>query len=209
MANHYCMMVICIRHVNMTSERSLSSPSRRPFLRFPPPPPYPPNTPNSYSYAYYDPGIPGPSTSKHTFINCYGTEENIYEEIGASGIEEEVRYVHSRHLQVLDELNLTMEAMLMPDKSSPPPTSNMTPAEELLSPASYSIDSGFSGSSSGTNSLGRNTAPIPSPSCSSSKGKKIPQKLWKRLPSISKSTSQLNNSKPLHVPCSVLLVFDF
>ncbi|KAI5752608.1 hypothetical protein M8J77_018575 [Diaphorina citri] len=109
-----------------------------------------------------------------------------------------VLYVHSRHLQVLDELNLTMEAMLMPDKSSPPPTSNMNPAEELLSPASYSIDSGFSGSSSGTNSLGRNTAPIPSPSCSSSKGKKIPQKLWKRLPSISKSTSQLNNSKPLH-----------
>lgn len=115
------------------------------------------------------------------------------------------RYVHSRHLQVLDELNLTMEAMLMPDKSSPPPTGGLNPAEDLLSPASYSIDSGFSGSSSGTNSLGRNTAPISSssPSCSTtSKGKKLPQKLWKRLPSISKSTSQLNNSKPSHGKCS-------
>ncbi|KAL1463052.1 hypothetical protein WDU94_014843 [Cyamophila willieti] len=88
--------------------------------------------------------------------------------------------------------------MLMPDKSSPPPTGTLNPAEELLSPASYSIDSGFSGSSSGTNSLGRNTAPIPSPSCSSaSKSKKVPHKLWKRLPSISKSTSQINNVKPL------------
>lgn len=122
------------------------------------------------------------------------------------------RYVHSRHLQVLDELNLTVEAMLMPDKSSPTggPGGSLHP-EELLSPASYSIDSGFSGSSSGTNSLGRNTANSlgrtansldKSSPCQS--GKKIPHRLWNRLPSISKSTSQINAlPKPSHGKSSI------
>lgn len=88
-------------------------------------------------------------------------------------LEEEVRRVQSRHRRVLGELNLTVEAMLMPP---PPPndevnTNNNTssskgsgtpdlledllfsvgPTDELLSPTSCSIggdlDSGFSGSS--------------------------------------------------------------
>lgn len=76
-----------------TEPRQYPPPPRRPYLRFPPPPPFPPA--GDYAYAYYEPG-----TSKHTFITRYGTEENIYEEIGATQLEEEVRYVHSRHLQV-------------------------------------------------------------------------------------------------------------
>ncbi|CAH0386827.1 unnamed protein product [Bemisia tabaci] len=81
----------------MSSSSSHYPPARRPFLKFPPPPPFPPGTHTDYAYAYYE---PGPSTSKHTFINCYGTEENIYEEIGATQLEQEVRYVHSKHLQL-------------------------------------------------------------------------------------------------------------
>jgi hypothetical protein len=90
--------------------------------------------------------------------------------LNQSVLEEEVRRVQSRHRRVLGELNLTVEAMLMP----PPPlkdeeTTNSStvgasppdlledlllsvgPTDELLSPASCSIggdhDSGFSGSS--------------------------------------------------------------
>lgn len=94
--------------------------------------------------------------------------------LNQSILEEEVRRVQSRHRRVLGELNLTVEAMLMP----PPPSrdeENMNnsatssskrsgtpdlledllfsvgPTDELLSPTSCSIggdlDSGFSGSS--------------------------------------------------------------
>ncbi|XP_071447158.1 uncharacterized protein [Hetaerina americana] len=72
---------------------------------------------------------------KHTFISTYGVEENIYEEIcearaafenphdfapsGASGVvrrltEAELARVQQGHRRVLGELNLTVEAMLMP-----------------------------------------------------------------------------------------------
>ena len=123
----------------------------------------------------------------------YGTQENIYEEIteermrlmggghslsslSQSSIEEEFRRVQNRHRRVLGELNLSVEAMLMP--STPPSESpteeeeeevgtsstngacieellNVGPTDELLSPVSLQangvgdVDSGFSGSSSG------------------------------------------------------------
>ncbi|XP_069683969.1 rho guanine nucleotide exchange factor 10-like isoform X2 [Periplaneta americana] len=93
--------------------------------------------------------------------------------LNQSVLEEEVRRVQSRHRRVLGELNLTVEAMLMPP---PPPRDEETtnsntssnkgqgppdlledlllsvgPTDELLSPASCSMsgdhDSGFSGSS--------------------------------------------------------------
>ncbi|XP_072154270.1 rho guanine nucleotide exchange factor 10 isoform X3 [Bemisia tabaci] len=207
----------------MSSSSSHYPPARRPFLKFPPPPPFPPGTHTDYAYAYYE---PGPSTSKHTFINCYGTEENIYEEIGATQLEQEVRYVHSKHLQVLDELNLTVEAMLMP-----PPTSSSKhghggdgadgnsggsgsggsggsgsggPGDDLLSPASCSLDSGFSGSSSGTNSLSRNSTPN---SSAMAKYKKSPQKFWKKIPNLvspssSSSTLTKNSDEPRCVSTS-------
>jgi hypothetical protein len=134
-----------------------------------------------------------PRSSKHTYVTHYGTEENIYEEISEvaakcsrlaedhhrhshqsqlsltqSVLEEEVRRVQSRHRRVLGELNLAVEAMLMPppppkDEDTPNETKDsgppflledlllsVGPTDELLSPASCSIgdhDSGFSGSS--------------------------------------------------------------
>lgn len=187
--------------MSSTEPRHYPPPPRRPYLRFPPPPPYPPGSPADYAYAYYE---PGPSTSKHTFITRYGTEENIYEEIGASQIEEEVRYVHSRHLQVLGELNLTVEAMLMPSSQSSGKEEqdemSVGPTDELLSPATCSLDSGFSGSSTGTNSLGRNQF------ASAPKAKKQPP-FWKKLSGMSSSPSpakehpKLIVDRSLHGPC--------
>ncbi|XP_065214377.1 rho guanine nucleotide exchange factor 10-like isoform X3 [Planococcus citri] len=165
---------------------------RKPFLRFPPPPPYPPGPgPSSeYAYAYYEPGLPGPGpgphSKKHSYITRYGTEENIYEEISPTRLEEEVRYVHSRHLQVLDELNLTVEAMLMPQPSAVAALNQEGTAADDLSPASCSLDSGFSGSSSGTNSLGRSYTP---------KQKKPPQRFWKKLSTLG-STSNCSKIVP-------------
>lgn len=159
--------------------------TRKPFLRFPPPPPYPPGPSSSseYAYAYYEPGMPGPGSGrnsrKHSYITRYGTEENIYEEISPTRLEEEVRYVHSRHLQVLDELNLTVEAMLMPQPSAVAALNQEAAPAEDLSPASCSLDSGFSGSSSGTNSLGRSYTPK----------KKQPQRFWKKLPGLGSTTN--------------------
>lgn len=162
------------------------STSRKPYLRFPPPPPYPPgpSATSEYAYAYYEPGVPGPgpgpNSRKHSYITRYGTEENIYEEISPTRLEEEVRYVHSRHLQVLDELNLTVEAMLMPQPSAVAALNQEPAATEDLSPASCSLDSGFSGSSSGTNSLGRSYTP---------KQKKQQQRFWKKLPGLGSTTN--------------------
>ena len=90
--------------------------------------------------------------------------------LSQSVVEEEVRRVQSRHRRVLGELNLAVEAMLMPPPSSKdeePPAEltgtgsgapdiledllmSVGPTDELLSPANCSLgdhDSGFSGSS--------------------------------------------------------------
>lgn len=74
--------------------------------------------------------------SRHMYTTRYGTQENIYEEIGAeeririlaggqsmvslnqSLVEEEFRRVQNRHRRILGELNLSVEAMLMP--TTPP-----------------------------------------------------------------------------------------
>ncbi|XP_014242201.1 rho guanine nucleotide exchange factor 10-like [Cimex lectularius] len=161
---------------------------RQAYLRFPPPPPFPPD---EYSYAYYEgKKVPVPGTSKnprHSYITRYGTQENLYEEIGQMRLEEEVRYVHSKHLQVLDELNLSMEAMLMPT----PPQSELT-TEALMSPAACSVDSGFSSSSTGTNSLGRPNSSIK---------KKSPHSFWKKLPGLG-STSTLVKPSPDEPRCN-------
>lgn len=126
--------------------------------------------------------------SRHTYLTRYGTEENIYEEISdhararmllrpsqqqsmislnQSIIEEEVRRVQHRHRKVLGELNLSVEAMLMPASSSQDEDTDkemddqladlltVGPTDELLSPAPpLDLDSGFSGSSSGTSYVG-------------------------------------------------------
>lgn len=127
----------------------------------------------------------GSYRTKHTYLTRYGTEENIYEEISdlararlrpnmqhpsmmsinQSLVEEEVRRVQSGHKRVLGELNLSVEAMLMPSNSreGSDDTDRETehddqladlltvgPTDELLSPLpTADLDSGFSGSSSG------------------------------------------------------------
>ncbi|KAK9501619.1 hypothetical protein O3M35_012313 [Rhynocoris fuscipes] len=128
--------------------------------------------------------VPGPSgmckgSTRHTYMTRYGTQENLYEEIQSQmRLEDEVRYVHSKHLQVLGELNLSMEAMLMP----PPVPGQQTDltTEALMSPAACSVDSGFSSSSTGTNSLGRPH---------SSTKKKSPHSFWKKLPGLGVTSS--------------------
>lgn len=122
----------------------------------------------------------GSYRAKHTYLTRYGTEENIYEEISEvararmnqhsimslnqSLVEEEVRRVQSGHRRVLGELNLSVEAMLMPSsREGSDDTDRDTevedqladlltvgPTDELLSPVpNVDLDSGFSGSSSG------------------------------------------------------------
>jgi hypothetical protein len=73
---------------------------------------------------------------RHTFTTRYGTKENIYEDVGVGGtksgmsqttsahqsndsinklnIEEEFRIVRSHHERIMGELNLSVEALLMP-----------------------------------------------------------------------------------------------
>ncbi|KYM98952.1 hypothetical protein ALC62_10313, partial [Cyphomyrmex costatus] len=131
---------------------------------------------------------------RHTYTTCYGTEENIYEEISEirnnkktnffptsitdeffskqchralhgsrrSLVAEEVRRVQSRHRRVLGELNLSVEAMLMPTTvdnneeemaqeahgtSTEELLPSVSPADDLLSRVGGDMDSGFSGSS--------------------------------------------------------------
>lgn len=134
--------------------------------------------------------LPKERTVRHTYLTRYGTEENIYEEItdgsrnscqkhrtahqqsmislSQSIVEEEVRRVENRHKRILGELNLSVEAMLMPDSESPDSEKaeggdnleellRVGPTDELLSPASChppDLDSGFSGSSSGASYVG-------------------------------------------------------
>ncbi|XP_011158552.1 rho guanine nucleotide exchange factor 10-like protein isoform X2 [Solenopsis invicta] len=113
---------------------------------------------------------------RHTYTTCYGTEENIYEEISEiskqchralhgsrrSLVAEEVRRVQSRHHRVLGQLNLSVEAMLMPTTvdnneeelaqetrgtSTEELLPSVGPADDLLSRVGCDMDSGFSGSS--------------------------------------------------------------
>lgn len=82
---------------------------------------------------------------RHMYTTRYGTQENIYEEITSeerlrllsgghsmmslhqsSSVEEEFRRVQSRHRRILGELNLSVEAMLMP--STPPSESPIAAA---------------------------------------------------------------------------------
>lgn len=123
----------------------------------------------------------GSYRSRHTYLTRYGTEENIYEEISEvararlrpqhqsimsinqSLVEEELRRVQTGHRRVLGELNLSIEAMLMPSSSREGSDDTdreegdqladlltIGPTDELLSPVPLvDLDSGFSGSSSG------------------------------------------------------------
>ncbi|KAG5896874.1 hypothetical protein JTB14_017688 [Gonioctena quinquepunctata] len=141
------------------------------------------NVPSKYLGSYRE----GTYRTRHTYLTRYGTEENIYEEISdlakarrrkqshhhqdsimslnQSLVEEEVRRVQSGHRRVLGELNLSVEAMLMPSNSREGSDDTdrenemddqladlltVGPTDDLLSPVPLvDLDSGFSGSSSG------------------------------------------------------------
>ncbi|KAL1138018.1 hypothetical protein AAG570_009713 [Ranatra chinensis] len=176
-----------------SSGSSWSGGSRRPCLLFPPPPPFPPD---EYAYAYYEPSAKM-LNKRHSYMTRYGTQENLYEEIRSSSrLEDEVRYVHTRHQQVLDELNLSVEAMLMPASyvdDEPPETEPDHREEEECTGAggggaAYSLDSGFSGSSAGTDSLRRQQPPPPTAK------KKSPQSFWKKLPGLGQSHATIKPS---------------
>lgn len=107
---------------------------------------------------------------REAFVNTNGELEFISRQCHRalhgsrrSLVAEEVRRVQSRHRRVLGELNLSVEAMLMPTvvdnnnedeaqdqrgASTEELLSSVSPTDDLLSPVGCDMDSGFSGSSS-------------------------------------------------------------
>lgn len=137
-----------MRHTNIPGnnavEGSYSGPDASPGPSRPPPPnsmralmskSQQRNNKPSCSSVMSSPNSSG-SSSRHTYTTRYGTQENIYEEIGSderlrmmmmngsmisldqSMVQEEFRRVQNRHRRILGELNLSVEAMIMP--STPP-----------------------------------------------------------------------------------------
>lgn len=121
-------------------------------------------------------GSPSSSgSSRHTGTSRFGTQENIYEEIGSDGrvrlvqhqhhqsmfsldpasVEEEFRRVQNRHERTLEELNLSVEAMLMPshEDTAPvirQPTATNGVALELVKDADFQLRPGDDELASGT-----------------------------------------------------------
>lgn len=72
------------------------------------------------------------TSERHTFTTRYGTKENIYEDVGAGTVatrrsqssesinkvpvEEELKFVQKQHDRIMGELNLSIEALLMPSQ---------------------------------------------------------------------------------------------
>lgn len=126
-----------MRHSNVPGTSSEAGPSRPP----------PPNSMRALlsKGRKNSPNASNNGTTRHMFTTRYGTQENIYEEVGSderlrlmmmssgqsmisldqSMIEEEFRRVQHRHHRVLGELNLSVEALIMP--STPP---NESPTED-------------------------------------------------------------------------------
>lgn len=109
-------------------------------------------------------GSPSSSGSSR-YASRFGAQENIYEEIGSDGrvrlvssqhhqsmfsldpasVEEEFRRVQNRHERTLEELNLSVEAMLMPSQEDTAPvirqpTASSIGADGLELPPSLSTD---------------------------------------------------------------------
>lgn len=91
---------------------------------------------------------------KHMYTTRYGTQENIYEEItdeermhlisghsmlslNQNTLEEEFRQVQNRHRRILGELNLSVEALLMPVT---PPSDSPTGDEQETSAISTNVN---------------------------------------------------------------------
>lgn len=106
---------------------------------------------------------------RHMYTTRYGTQENIYEEISSeerlrllsgghsmlslhhpSTIEEEFRCVANRHRRILGELNLSVEAMLMP--STPPSDSPVNEVADSETSSSNAV--GAEAAATANNCLG-------------------------------------------------------
>lgn len=118
----------------------------------------------SYQKRFMGGGGSGGNNSKSTAM-----PENFYEEIAAASanvslnssnirVEEEFRKVQSEHRKILGELNLAVEAMLMPDSNSSQESSNEVEdagkqyvfndiVVDDFTSGNHDLDSGFSGSS--------------------------------------------------------------
>lgn len=85
------------------------------------------------------------SEERHTYTTRYGTTENLYEEVNeqkirkvlsdnrigsanTGAVKEELRRVQHNHFRVLDELNLSLEALIMPP--TPPDISPTTQQQQ-------------------------------------------------------------------------------
>lgn len=103
---------------------------------------------------------------RHTYTTRYGTTENLYEEvndqkirkvlsdnrIATSGgnVREELRRVQHNHFRVLDELNLSLEALIMPP--TPPDVSPNHPGDESEEPTTSGAAAAAAASATATGS---------------------------------------------------------
>ncbi|XP_030246374.1 protein SPT2 homolog [Drosophila navojoa] len=128
---------------------------------------------------------------RHTYTTRYGTTENLYEEVSdqkirkvlsdnriatssVGNVKEELRRVQHNHFRVLDELNLSLEALIMPP--TPPdispshggPASASSNDVQHEAPATSTSCSSGSGSGSGSGAVGNSSS-----SSSSVQGKNV------------------------------------
>ncbi|KAI9581982.1 cell wall protein RBR3 isoform X2 [Glossina fuscipes] len=103
---------------------------------------------------------------RHTYTTRYGTTENLYEEvndqkirkvlsdnrIATTNVKEELRRVQHNHFRVLDELNLSLEALIMPQ--TPPDVSPNQVEDDEGPTTSAAAVAAIASSSTGTSAVG-------------------------------------------------------
>lgn len=170
-------------HSNIPTPEEVAGPSQQP----------PPNSMRALLLKTKEKNHKTLPANRHTYTTRYGTHENIYEDVSDEKharlvsseqsltdrgcTKKEFQHILNNHYRVLEELNLSVEELLMSSSppSEPPPTvikrttpqtsidtlSNHLSAidlkEDMRSPVSELVvgeDSGFSGSSSGASYIG-------------------------------------------------------
>ena len=113
---------------------------------------------------------PSGTDERHTYTTRYGTTENLYEEvndqkirkvlsdnrIATSNVKEELRRVQHNHFRVLDELNLSLEALIMPET---PPDISPNQADDDDGPSTSAAAAAAAASSIASVSSGSHRAP--------------------------------------------------
>lgn len=131
---------------------------------------------------------------RHTYTTRYGTTENLYEEVsdqkirkvlsdnriatsGAGNVKEELRRVQHNHFRVLDELNLSLEALIMPP--TPPdisPSHGGPPSGISNVDVSHEVQISASGSGGSGGSAGSGSGSTVGATCSSSSSSSVQAK---------------------------------